>query len=157
MDQFLKTYIERIRPHFQGIPEKTAHEIASAFLTFKFGIYTNTIEECSIALSLIRSGGGNDSLKKALMIVKANAEDLTNSQVTPDHSIRFSESERVFLAISLPDDKIEDPGTLELDNALILVYGVAIIMSPDDEQALEEHRKYIIKILSNYKRALGIL
>ena len=88
------------------------------------------------------------------MIVKANAEDLTNSQVTADLSIRFSESERAFLAISLPEDKIEDPGTLELDNALILVYGVAIITSPDDEQALEEHRKYIIKILSNYKRAL---
>lgn len=157
MDQFLKTYIERIRPHYQGIPEKTAHEIASVFLTFKFGVYTNTIKECELALSLVGSGDSNDSLKKALMIVKANAEDLNNSQVTPDLSIRFSEPERAFLAINLPEDKIEDPGTLELDNALILLFGVALITSPDDEQALDEHRKYVIKILSDYKRALGVL
>jgi len=34
---------------------------------------------------------------------------------------------------------------------------VAVITSPDDEQALEEHRKYLIKMLETYKRALGML
>jgi hypothetical protein len=156
MEQFLRNYIERLRPQYRAIPEKTAHEIASAFLTFKFGVYTNTINECTIALTLIGSGGANDALKKALMIVKANAEDLDNSQVTPDLSIRFSESERAFVAINLSEDKIEDPGTLELDNALVLLYAVSLITSPDDEQALDEHRKYVTKILSAYKRALGL-
>ena len=156
MEQFLTDYIERLRSYYPSIPKKTAHEIASAFLTFKFGIFENAINECTIALSLLLSGGdSNDALKKALMIVKANAEDLNNSQVTPDLSVSFSESERPFVAVKLSPDQIEDPGTLEIDNALILLYAVATISSPDDEQALDEHRTYIIKMLSAYKRALG--
>ncbi|MFA5222031.1 MAG: hypothetical protein WC391_07085 [Methanoregula sp.] len=157
MEQFLKTYIERLRPHYQGIPEKTAHEIASAFLTFRFGIYTNTMKNCSIAIALVGSGDSNDALKKALMIVRANAEDLNNSQVTADLSTRFSESELSFVAVNLPADKIEDLGTLELDNALILLFSVAMIASPEDEQALDEHRNYVVTTLGAYKRALGIL
>ena len=50
----------------------------------------------------------------------------------------------------------EDPGTLNLDNALILVYVVALITSPDDEEALEEHRRLIVRMLTDYKKALGL-
>jgi hypothetical protein len=158
MEQFLKEYIERLKPYYTRIPEKTAHEIASAFLTFKFGIYANAINECTIALSLHLSGGdSNDALRKALMIVKANADDLNNSQVMADLTISFSETERAFVAVKLPQDQIEDPGTLELDNALVLLYAVAVIASPDDEQALDEHRTYVTKLLSAYKRALGLV
>lgn len=160
MEKFLKEYIERLKPHFIGIPEKTAHEIASSFMAFKFGIYANAINECTISLSLLPATDSKESssaLKKALMIVKANAEDLDNSKVTPDSSIVFSENERPFVAVRLPPEKVEDPGTLELDNALALVYAVAVITSPEDEQALDEHRKYMVKLLSAYKRALGIV
>jgi hypothetical protein len=160
MEKFLKEYIERLRPHFPVISEKTAHEIASSFMAFKFGIYANAINECAISLSLLPATGGKEStsaLKKALMIVKANAEDLDNSKVTPDLSIAFSENERIFVAVRLPPEKVEDPGTLELDNALVLLYAVATITSPDDEQALDEHRKYVVKLLSAYKRALGLV
>jgi len=160
MEHFLKDYIERLRLQYTSIPEKTAHEIASSFFAFKFGIYANAINECSIALSLIPVGDKKEStnaLKKALMIVKANAEDLDNSKVTPDTSISFSEVERQFVAVGLPPEKVEDPGTLELDNALVLLYAVATITSPDDEQALDEHRKYVTKLLSAYKRALRIV
>jgi hypothetical protein len=156
MEQFLKDYIERIRPHFSAIPEKTAHEVASAFLAFKFGLYSKAASDCSLALSLLPEGGSMTALKKALMIIKANAEDLDVAQVQADLSVRFPPEDSLYLAINLPEDRIEDPGSLELDNALILLYGVATITSPDDEQVLEEHRKYIIKLLSGYKKALGI-
>jgi hypothetical protein len=37
MEQFLTAYINRMRPLFTSIPATTAHEIASAFLAFRFG------------------------------------------------------------------------------------------------------------------------
>jgi hypothetical protein len=157
MERFMRDYIERIKPEFQNIQEKTAHEIASAFFSFKFGLYQNTIEESKRALALLPDGGSNDALKKALRIVQANAESLENAEVTAVTSVSFTENERPLLAINLPRDKIEDPGSLELENALILLFAVAKNTSMDDEQALEEHQKFVIKILTSYKSALGIV
>ncbi len=157
MERFLREYIERIRPEFTGISKKTAHEIASAFLSFKFGLYPNTIEECQLALPALKEGKSTEALKRALQIVQANAEDLRNSQVTADSTVAFAPDEKAFVAISPPQDKIEDPASLELDNALVMLYAVAMITSPDDEQALEEHQKFVLKILSAYKSALGIV
>jgi hypothetical protein len=156
MERFLDAYVERMRPHFPGYSGGTAHEIASAFLAFKFGLYTNAVKECTHAISLIPSGGANDTLKKALEIIRANAQDRDNSQVTPDLGISFSEAERQYLSISLPDDKIEDQGTLTLDNALVLVWVVAFITSPDDEETMGEHRRLIVRMLTDYKKALGL-
>jgi hypothetical protein len=156
MERFLTEYINRLRPHFAGFPAVTAHEIASVFLAFKFGLYRNAVHECTQALSLIPDSGANLALKKALSIVRANAQDLENAQFTPDLSIAFSENERPYMPIILPQDQIEDSGKLELDNALILIYCVADITSPDDEEAMAEHRKFIIRLLNGYKKALGI-
>ena len=58
------------------------------------------------------------------------------------------------LAIRLRPDQIESPATLDLDNALILLYAVGIETSPDDEQALEEHQRFIVQILESYKNKL---
>jgi len=157
MERFLRDYIDRIKPEFGNIQKKTAHEIASAFFSFKFGLYQNTVEESRRALALLPDGGSNDTLKKALRIVQANAESLENAQVTAVTSVSFTEDERALLAIKLPQDKIEDPGSLELENALILLFAVAKNTSMDDEQALEEHQKFVIKILTSYKSALGIV
>jgi hypothetical protein len=156
MERFLRDYIERIKPEFLNIQKKTAHEIASAFFSFKFGLYPNTVEECRRALALLPEGGSNDTLKKALRIVQANAESLDNAEVTAVTSISFSQTERSLVAINLPQEQIEDPGSLELENALILLFTVAKNTSIDDEQALEEHQKFVIKILTSYKSALGI-
>jgi len=156
MERFLTEYINRLRPHFTGFPAATAHEIASVFLAFKFGLYRNAVHECTQAISLIPDSGANLALKKALSIVRANAQDLENAQFTADLSIVFSENERPYVPIILPRDQIEDPVTLELDNALILIYSVAVISSPDDEEAMAEHRKFIIRLLTGYKKALGI-
>jgi hypothetical protein len=156
MEQFLDTYIERMRAAYTGFPPSTAHEIASAFLAFKFGIYENAARECTHAISLIPDSPANAALKKALAIVRANAEDRDNSQVTSDLTVAFSPEERRFTAINLPQDKIEDAGTFELDNAIILVYVVALITSEDDEEALEEHHRLIVRLLTDYKKALGL-
>jgi hypothetical protein len=162
MEQFLNDYIGRIRNGIDDIPTTTAHEIASAFLAFRFGLYANAARECTHAIGLV--GQGKDparsdayaALNKALAILRANAQDLDNSQVTADLSLRFDERERTTIAIRLTPDTVEDPGTLELDNALILVYAAALIASPEDEEAMEEHRKFIVRLLANYKKALGI-
>jgi len=156
MERFLDNYIDRLRPLFPKISPEAAHEIASAFLAFKFGLYANAVRECTHALSLIPEGGSNAALKKALSIVRANAQDRDNSQVNADLSVFFSDEEKEYTAINLPVDKIEDPGTLSLDNALILAYAVALIASPDDEEALQEHRRLIVRMLTDYKKALGL-
>ena len=82
MEKFLDAYIERLRPQFPGFPSSTAHEIASAFLAFKFGLYENAVRECTHAIALIPESGPNTALKKALAIVRANADDRNRSQVT---------------------------------------------------------------------------
>jgi hypothetical protein len=156
MERFLDTYIERMRGQFRGFPPATAHEIASSFLAFKFGLYENAVRECSHAIELIPDSTVNASLKKALMILRANSEDRNNSQVTADLSVGFTDTERTFVPIVIPMEKNEDPGTLELDNALILVYVVALITSPDDVEALDEHRRMIVRLLTDYKKALGL-
>ncbi len=111
MERFLTEYINRLRPHFTGFPLVTAHEIASVFLAFRFGLYRNAVHECTQAISLIPDSGANVTLKKALSIVRANAQNLENAQFTADLSIVFSENERQYVPIILPQDQIEDPGT----------------------------------------------
>jgi hypothetical protein len=156
MERFLTEYINRLKPHFTRFPASTAHEIASVFLAFKFGLYRNAVHECTQAIPLIPDTGAYVALKKALLIVRANAQNLENAQFTSDLSIAFTENERLYIPVILPPDQIEDPGSLELDNALILIYSVAVITSPDDEEAMTEHRKFIIRLLTGYKKALGI-
>jgi len=94
--------------------------------------------------------------KTALRIISAYAEALDNSQVKPEKAERFMPEDYPNLAVNLYGDSAQDPETLDIDNALILVYAIAVIASPDDEQALEEHRNYILTIIEIYKKALGI-
>ena len=156
MERFLDAYIERLRPFFPGFPGETAHEIASAFLAFKFGLYANAVRECTHALALVPGGMPNEALRKALEIIRANANDRDNSLVTSNLPLAFSEADLQYVAINLPADKVEDPKTLNLVNALILTYVVAVITSSDDEEAMEEHRKLIVRMLSDYKKELGL-
>ena len=156
MDKFLDTYIGQMRGQFPGFPPETAHEIASAFIQFKFGLYENAVRECTHAIDLIPDSQPNAALKKALAIVRANAESRNNSQVASDLLIGFTEPERAYVAITLPDDQIGDRATLELDNAIVFIYVVALITSMEDEEALLEHRRSIVRMLADYKTALGL-
>lgn len=156
MERFLDAYIERLRPYFTGFAGKNAHAAASAFLAFKYGLYANAIRECSHAIALVPDGDAGSALKKALEIIRANARIRDSSQVTADPGIGFSAAEQQYLAISLPADRIDDAGTLNLDNALVLTYVASLIASPEDEEALGEHRRLIVRMLSDYKKALGL-
>jgi len=156
MERFLDAYIERIRPHFPGFPPATAHEIASAFLAFKFGLYSKAVDECTNAIALIPGGEANAALKKALDILRAHARDRDNSLVNTNPGIGFTEAEQKFIPVNLPADRIEDPESLNLDNAFILTYAVALITSADDEETMGEHRKLIIRMLAYYKKALDL-
>jgi hypothetical protein len=69
MERYLNDYIKRTRENYPGFPAPTAHEIASAFLAYKFGLYVNAEQECTHALSLIPDSSANAALKKALLIV----------------------------------------------------------------------------------------
>jgi len=157
MEKFLRDYIERFRPDVPVLAEKDAHRIASAFLAFKFGLFAKAAEECQAALSTVPEGKGAAALKKALQAVLVNARDLDNSRVTADSSVSFTPEEKAYCPIVIPDERNEDPASLTLDNALVLVYVAALIRSPEDADALEEHRNYIIRILTSYKSALGIV
>jgi hypothetical protein len=156
MERFLDAYIERMRTYFPGFPYETAHEIASVFLAFKFGLYANAVRECTHVIGLVPGGDSNGALKKALEIIRANAQDLDNFLVTADLSVAFTGADLQYVAITIPPEKAEDPGTLNLDNALILTYVVALITSPEDEEAMGEHRRLIVRMLTGYKKALGL-
>ncbi len=157
MEKFLDSYLERMKPEFVRFPAKTGHGIASVFLAYRFGLYSKAVRECAAVLPQVPAGSGSTALKKAITIVSAYAQAFDDSQVKPGQPLVFSEEERAFVAVNLPRDSIDDPDTLELDNALVLVYAAAIIASPDDEEALEEHRKYVVVMLETYKKALGIV
>jgi len=156
MDKFLSDYIERLRPTFRRMPEDTGHVIASAFFSFKFELYPKTLRECRTALAGIPGGEGSGALKTALGIVQAYAAAYENAQVRPESVPAFTEPDRPYLAVNLAPELNEDPRTLDLNDALLLVYAVAVISSPEDEQALEEHRKFLVTVLETYKRALGL-
>ena len=76
--------------------------------------------------------------------------------MTRDPGITFVDTERQYIAINLPAEKIEDLRSLNLDNALILTYVVALITSPENEEVMEEHRRLIVRMLTDYKKALGL-
>jgi hypothetical protein len=156
MDRFLAEYINRMKPHFTSMPAATAHEIASAFLAYRFGLFPNVVQECNHAISHIPDSESNNVVKKALAIVRANAQNLDNSQFLEDVTIAFADNEIPYLPLNLPLEKIEDPGSYKLDNALVLVYAVASITSHEDEEVMAEHHKFIIRLLTGYKKALGI-
>ena len=154
MEKFLDAYLERMKPVFERLPEKTGHGLASVFLAYRFGLYPKAVRECAAVLPQVPEGSA--ALVKAVAIVSAYAEAFANSQVRPDQPLAFAPEERASVAVDLPRESVGDADTLELDNALIMVYAAAMIASPDDEDALEEHRKYIVIMLETYKKALGL-
>ncbi|RXE55103.1 hypothetical protein ABH15_12795 [Methanoculleus taiwanensis] len=156
MKQFLNEYIARIEPITKSIDEETGHRLASSLLTFKFGLYKNAIVRCDEALGRLRETGTMPgALEAALMIVRERSEDLAESRVTPAPHYTFAESDAEALAIRLRPEDMQDKAALDLDNALVLLYAVSIETSPEDEQALEEHQRFVIQILEAYKEQLA--
>jgi len=155
MEQYLYEYIERLRTSYQDIDRKTAHEVAQAFLSFRYGLYGNAVKEADEAIPLLGGTEPRKVLQKALSLMRTRAYNLENADVTPVTAITFDAEDAPYMAIQIPDEANDDPSTLLLNNAIILVYAVSFLTSPDDEETLEEHQKYIISILTSYKKAMG--
>jgi len=141
---------------YKDVDRKTAHEIAQAFLSFRFGLYGNTVKQADDAILLMKDSEAQKVLKKALTIIRERAGNLENADVTPVTDIFFVGEDAPYLAIHVPEEANQDPATLQLDNAIILIYSVSYMTSEEDEQTLEEHQKYIIGILNSYKKAMGL-
>jgi hypothetical protein len=156
MEKFLYAYMTRVTPYYRSISAETGHEIASAVLSFKFGIYQNSIASAGKAIARLPGEGATSTLKKALAIIRDRAERLKVSEVKVYSDQLFSGDDFQYLAVILPMDLIESQETYTLDNALLLCYAVAYLSSPDDGQMLDEHQNFVIQILNSYKEALGL-
>jgi hypothetical protein len=154
MEKFLYAYMHRITPYFRSIDSYTAHEIASAVLSFKFGIYPNTIGGAEKAITRLKGEGAFATLRKALIIIRDRAESLQESMVKSYSEKTFSADDFQYLAIVLPPELIESPENFTLDNAVILAYAVAYLYSPEDGQSLDERQNFVIQIISFYKEAM---
>ncbi len=156
MEHYLYDYMERLRLMYKDIDRKTAHEIAQSFLSFRFGLYGNAVKQADEAILLMKDTEPQKILKKALTMMRERAQNLENADVTPVTDIFFAADDAPYLAIQLPEEADQDPATLQLDNAIILIYSVSYMTSEEDEQTLDEHQKYIIGILNSYKKAMGL-
>jgi len=153
--QILNDYIARIEPFLVTIDEETGHSVAQALLTYKFGLYENAAKKITEVLARLDTVTPHpDVLERALLILRERADGFAVSRVTTNPEHTFTEADYDTLAIRLRPDQIEDPAALDLDNALILLYVVGIETSPDDEQSLEEHQRFITQILESYKDKL---
>lgn len=156
MNKFLTEYINRIRKDFEEIPENIAHQITFAFLTFKMGLYEDTVRRCDRALPLVPSLKSSSVLRKALEIIRHRAQDLAESRVETTGLPEFNTDERVYLAVIPPADQIEDPVHLTITNSLVLLYAVGIVCSPEDVQALEEQERYVVQYLQTYRNFISL-
>lgn len=156
VERYFEAYIERIRPAFEGLERETAHAVASALLGFKFGLYGNVVARADTALEQLADADLPQALRAALQIVRRRAADLRAKIVVSADLPGFAPADREYLAMDLPADLIEDAPTYTLDNALLLLYAVGLIASPDDEQALDEHRGFPLQILNSYRKPLDL-
>jgi hypothetical protein len=156
MEKYLYDYMHRITPLYRGIDRGTAHEIASVVLSFKFGLYTNTITSADNAFSRLAGEGPIATLRKALKIIRDRAVYLDKSEVKGYSPETFSPGEDPYLAVNLPAEVIDNRDDFTLDNSLLLCYAVAYLYSPDDGQSLDEHQNFVLQILGPYKEPLGL-
>ncbi|KQC03955.1 MAG: hypothetical protein APR53_04525 [Methanoculleus sp. SDB] len=154
--EFLDEYITRIRPAAATMDPDLAHEIAQAYLTYKFRLYENALRRCTLALKIAGKTGIQRTITNALRIVQANVQArLENSAAIPG-DILFDENDREFVALLLPQESIGYEPTYLLDNALLLLYGAAFIASPPDREALSEQEQGVLLIIEGYRDELGL-
>ncbi len=156
MNPYLSEYIDHLRKNFSSLPVEVAHQIAFAFLTFKLGLYDDSIRRCDRSLELLASHIVPEVLPKALQIVRQRALDLSESKVQTSGLPEFTPEERMYLAIPLAPEEVEDPVHLTIANSLVLIYAVGLIASPEDMQALEEQERYVTQFLLAYKEQLPL-
>jgi hypothetical protein len=155
MEEMLDSYIERIYPLFSHIRERAGHEIALALISYKFEIYENVLKRCDRAIGLLGDSDAEATVRNALGILREDATYYRDHISIRSYSYAFTDEERAYLALDIPEDQIEYMPGFQLDNALLLIYAVALISSPDDRAALEEQRKFALMIIEPYLKLLG--
>jgi hypothetical protein len=156
MEKYLYDYMHRITPLYRGIDRETAHEIASAVLSFKFALYPNTINSAENAVSRLTGEGPLGTLRKALIVIRDRAANLEQSEVKSYSPETFNPGEDSYLAVNLPPENIDNREDFTLDNSILLCYAVAYLYSPDDGQVLDEHQNFVLQILNPYREPLGL-
>ncbi len=156
MEKLLYAYMNRITPYYRSVDATTGHEIAAAVLSFKFGIYQNSIGSAEKALARLKGEGAHNALRRALIIVRDRADKLQSSDIKAYSGTTFTADDIQYLPLSIPPDLIENQESYTLDNALVLCYAVAYLCSPDDGQRLDEHQNFVVQILNSYKEALDL-
>jgi hypothetical protein len=154
IEEYLTTYIEKVRPGFGTLDMETGHQIATVFLTFKHGLYDDAVRRAERALETIRIPGGWNDLEKALAIVLVRARDLCERGAITTMLPLFTPEESTRLAVNLPADQADDFSHLQLANAILLLYTAALSSSPPDIQALEEQRTFLVLLLAPYKEKI---
>lgn len=155
MEKYLYDYIHRITPFFSKVSRDCAHDIASTVLSFKFGLYAKAGTDAGRALSRLREMENRSVLERALKIVKERAEALDQSLPGGFSAVSFEKEDIPFLALNIPPEQVEDRNVYTLDNALLLLYAVAYLQSPDDGQSLDEHQNFVIQILEDYRNLIS--
>ncbi len=153
-ENYLTDYMARIGPSLRGLDREAAHEIAMVVLTYKMGVYEDTVRRCALALSALNGQEQWRDVSKALEIVRTRAGDLQASGTIVTPLPPFEPDERARLLLQLADTDVEDASNLRLVNALVLLYAAGRIASPRDEQALEEQEHFPIQLLEGYKKLL---
>jgi hypothetical protein len=154
MEEVLDSYIGRMHPLFSGIGGRAGHEIASALIAYKFGLFENVLERCERADALLGDGKEDAIVRKALRIIREDAALLMERISVRSYSDTFTKDEHIYLALDIPDDQIEYMPGFQLDNALLLIYAVALISSPDDRDALDEQKKFALMLIEPYMKRL---
>jgi hypothetical protein len=153
---FLDEYITRIHPAADSMNPDLAHEIAQAFLTYKFGLYENALRRCTLALESAGTSGIHRAIAHALRILQANVQARLENSATIPGEFLFDEQDREYVALLLPQESIGYEPTYLLDNALLLIYGAAFIASPSDREALSEQEQGVLLIIDGYRDELGL-
>ncbi|OPY41288.1 MAG: hypothetical protein A4E40_00637 [Methanoregulaceae archaeon PtaU1.Bin059] len=156
MEKYLYDYIHRMTPFLRVIDPATAHEIASAVLSFKFGLYAKVVTDVRKAASRLPKDRTGEVIGKALSILSDRARALEEARVGEFSPVKFDAGDLPYLPVVLGDDQVYDKDTLALDNALLLLYTAAYLQSPDDGQSLDEHQNFVIQILESYREPLNL-
>ena len=155
MEKYLYDYMNRISPYYRDMDPECAHEVASTVLSYKYGLFQKTLQRAEKAIDMLPEDGAMKTLKKAVTIVADRAENLEEARVKRVSAESFSPEDEEYLAIVLPAESVENMDELKLDNALLLLYAVGYLESPDDGQSLDEHQNFVLQILNSYKKALN--
>jgi len=151
---FLVSYLDRMRPLYRTLDPHAAHRIALALLSFKHGLFEETVQRSDQASDALGGSGSTSAVRTALAVMRTRADDLQAHGAITVPLPRFSDADRNELALPLPDADVDDPEHLTLANALLLLYAAGLAASPRDIQALEEQQRYIVQTLGPYKKQI---